>query len=31
MTKKDYALKMRVGNPNFGFVMNMVKDDEDDN
>ena len=28
MTKKDYALKMRVGNPNFGFVMNMVKADD---
>lgn len=25
ITKKDYAIKNRVGNPNFGFVMNMVK------
>ena len=28
MTKKDYALKQRVGNPNFSFVMNMVKADD---
>lgn len=28
MTKKDYAIKMRVGNPNFGSVMNMVKADD---
>ena len=28
MTKKDYAIKNRVGNPNFGFVMNMVKADD---
>lgn len=27
MTKKDYALKNRVGNPNFHFVMNMIKAD----
>ncbi len=25
MTKKDYAIKNRVGNPNFAFVMNMDK------
>jgi T4 RnlA family RNA ligase len=25
ISKKDYAIKHRVGNPNFGFVMNMVK------
>ncbi len=25
ITKKDYAIKNRVDNPNFGFVMNMVK------
>lgn len=25
MTKKEYAIKMRVGNPNFVFVMNMDK------
>jgi T4 RnlA family RNA ligase len=28
MTKKEYALKNRVGNPNFAFVMNMAKSDE---
>ena len=28
MTKKEYALKNRVGNPNFAFVMNMVKGEE---
>jgi hypothetical protein len=28
MTKKDYALKNRVGNTNFSFVMNMVKADD---
>jgi len=28
MTKKEYALKHRVGNPNFAFVMNMVKADD---
>lgn len=28
MTKKEYAIKHRTGNPNFGFVMNMVKADE---
>ena len=28
MTKKDYAIKSRVGNPNFAFVMNMVKADD---
>lgn len=28
MTKKEYAIKMRVGNPNFAFVMNMCKADE---
>lgn len=27
MTKKEYAIKMRVGNPNFHFVMNMDKAD----
>jgi len=25
ISKKDYAIKNRVGNTNFGFVMNMVK------
>jgi RNA ligase len=25
ISKKDYAIKHRVGNSNFGFVMNMVK------
>lgn len=28
ISKKDYAIKNRVGNPNFGFVMNMVKADD---
>ena len=28
ISKKDYAIKHRVGNPNFGFVMNMVKADD---
>lgn len=28
MTKKEYAIKHRSGNPNFGFVMNMVKADD---
>jgi T4 RnlA family RNA ligase len=28
ISKKDYALKNRVGNSNFGFVMNMVKADD---
>ena len=28
MTKKDYALKMRVSNPNFSFVMNMQKGED---
>ena len=25
ISKKDYAINQRKGNPNFGFVMNMVK------
>jgi len=28
ISKKDYALKHRVDNPNFAFVMNMVKADD---
>ena len=28
MNKKDYALKKRIGNPNFSHVMNMIKADE---
>jgi T4 RnlA family RNA ligase len=28
MTKKDYAIQNRVGNPNFAFVMNMIKGEE---
>jgi propanediol dehydratase small subunit len=28
MNKKDYALKKRVGDPNFSHVMNMIKADE---
>ena len=28
ISKKDYAINQRKGNPNFGFVMNMVKADD---
>lgn len=28
MTRKEYAIKHRSGNSNFGFVMNMVKADD---
>jgi T4 RnlA family RNA ligase len=28
MSRKDYALTQRKGNPNFGFVMGMVKADD---
>jgi T4 RnlA family RNA ligase len=28
LSKKDYALTQRKNNPNFGFVMNMVKADD---
>jgi T4 RnlA family RNA ligase len=28
MSKKEYALKSRVGNPNFSFIMNMIKADD---
>ncbi len=28
MTRKEYALKNRVGNPNFAFVMNLVKGED---
>ena len=28
LSKKDYAINQRKGNPNFGFVMNMVKADD---
>ena len=28
MTKKEYAINKRVGNPYFSFVMSMVKRDE---
>jgi T4 RnlA family RNA ligase len=28
MTRKEYALKNRVGNPNFACVMNLVKGDD---
>lgn len=28
ISKKDYAINHRKGNPNFGFVMNMVKADD---
>ena len=28
ISKKDYAINQRKNNPNFGFVMNMVKSDD---
>jgi RNA ligase len=28
ISKKDYAINQRKGNPNFGFVMNVVKADD---